>query len=279
MPRERIVTCLQGRDTDADHAYAAAKLARSLDAGLDAIFVEPDPSNYLLWTGPGAAMAAALTTTMETVRAESERAAEAAKQVFIAALERAGLPAAQGRFMRVAESPADAATELRLSRLLVACPGAAAGDGLMGDFFSAALIEEQSPVYIVRAGQVPPETVAIAWDGSKEAARAVYGGAPIIANARRVFILHSPRGLDYQDRRTASPDRLSDWLSARGKRAETVEVSEEGDIGEALLDASKGADLIVAGAYGHSRLREFVFGGVTRTLLRAAEGPSLLLAH
>ena len=53
----------------------------------------------------------------------------------------------------------------------------------------------------------------------------------------------------------------------------------DGDLGEAILDASKGADLIVAGAYGHSRLREFVFGGVTKTLLHAVDGPSLLLAH
>ena len=62
-------------------------------------------------------------------------------------------------------------------------------------------------------------------------------------------------------------------------RALVNDIEDSGDLGEAILDASKGADLIVAGAYGHSRLREFVFGGVTKSLLRAIDGPSLLLAH
>ena len=59
----------------------------------------------------------------------------------------------------------------------------------------------------------------------------------------------------------------------------TIDIDEADDVGEAILDSSKGADLIVAGAYGHSRLREFVFGGVTRSLFQAVDGPSLLAAH
>jgi len=53
----------------------------------------------------------------------------------------------------------------------------------------------------------------------------------------------------------------------------------DGNIGERLLQGAQGVDLLVAGAYGHSRLREFVFGGVTRTLLAATDGPAMLLAH
>ncbi len=53
----------------------------------------------------------------------------------------------------------------------------------------------------------------------------------------------------------------------------------EGSVGERLLQGAEGVDLLVAGAYGHSRLREFVFGGVTRTLLAASDGPAMLLAH
>jgi nucleotide-binding universal stress UspA family protein len=75
-------------------------------------------------------------------------------------------------------------------------------------------------------------------------------------------------------------DRFYDWLSVRGKRSDTVDIDQfEGSVGERLLQGAEGIDLLVAGAYGHSRLREFVFGGVTRTLLSATDGPALLLAH
>lgn len=94
-----------------------------------------------------------------------------------------------------------------------------------------------------------------------------------------VTILHSPKNLDFSDRAAAAPNRLANWLRPRGIAARTVEVASGGSLGAALIEAASGADLLVAGAYGQSRIAQFIFGGVTRSLLSATDGPSLLLAH
>ena len=279
MARERIIVTLQGSEADSECSLAAAKLATTLDANVDGLFIEPDASSYLLWTGPGAAAAAVVAGAADAVRDESEACARIAKATFLDGLEAAGLPASRGRFVRVSGLANEVASESRLARVMITDAASAARRGALADFIMAALVDEQIPVYVVRGGITPAETVTVCWDGSKEAARAVYGAAPQLSNAKKVTILHSEKGLDFEDRRMAPPDRLIDWLGGRGKHAMVKEIDTDGDLGEAILDASKGADLIVAGAYGHSRLREFVFGGVTKTLLHAVDGPSLLLAH
>lgn len=279
MARERIIVTLQGADCDEDLSRAAAKLAGPVEADVEGIFIEPDPSSYLLWTGPGAAAAAVVSSAVDAVRDESERCSVAAKESFLTGLVAGGLDAGRGRFVRVSGTADDVASEARLARMMVTDPASAAGRGSLADFVTAVLIDEQVPVYVARGGFTPPETITVAWDGSKEAARAVYGAAPFLTRAKKVIVLQSEKGIDFEDRRMAPPDRLADWLGGRGQRATIKELDPDEDVVDAILDASKGADLIVAGAYGHSRLREFIFGGVTKSLLNAVDGPSLLLAH
>ena len=72
--------------------------------------------------------------------------------------------------------------------------------------------------------------------------------------------------------------QLQAYYAARGVTAEVQPLDKAADITDAILEASAGAGLLVAGAFGHSRLREFIFGGTTRALLQA-ERPSLFLAH
>ncbi|MEE2567456.1 universal stress protein [Hyphobacterium marinum] len=279
MARERIIVTLQGHEDDESLTRTASKLARVVDADLEGLFIEPDPSSYLLWTGPGAAAASVVSTAVDAVRDESDRCADAAKASFQNGLEAGGLDAVRGRFVRVSGMASEVASEARLARMMVTDADSAAGRGSLSDFVTAVLIDEQVPVYVARGGFSPPETVTVAWDGSKEAARAVYGAAPFLTQARKVIVLQSEKGIDFEDRRMAPPDRLVDWLSGRGQHAIVRELDPDEDVVEGILDASKGADLIVAGAYGHSRLREFVFGGVTKSLLNAVDGPCLFLAH
>ena len=139
--------------------------------------------------------------------------------------------------------------------------------------------DEGCLVYVPGGGAVPPQKSAVAWDGSREAARAAFAADPFFQPGVEVTILHSPRNLDYHDRAAAAPNRLANWLKAREVEAVPVEVSASGRVGEALLEAAGNVDLIVAGAYGHSRIAQFMFGGVTRTLLTAQDAPSLLIAH
>lgn len=279
MARERIMVTLQGNERDGQLVEAAARLALGINATVDGLFVEPDASSYLMWTGPGVAAATVMAGAVDSIREESDRCAQIAMETFTAVLGGFDGLGADGRFYRVSGSVPEVAVESRLSRYVVTDPEALAGHGPLADFVTAVLVDEQVPVIAPRAGMMPPETIHIAWDGSKEAARAAAGAAPLIANAKRVMVLQSDKGLDYSDRRSAPPERLIDWLSDLGCHARTIDLNDADNVGEAILDSSKGADMIVAGAYGHSRLREFVFGGVTRSLFQAVDGPSLLAAH
>jgi len=278
MFRERILVALQGSDADARPLEAAKALAPLFDADVRGLFVEPDPAAYMLWTGPGAAGASVVSSAVDAVREEADKAHEAAKSRFDEAI-RAGDLADGASFKRICDSPSDAAEQARLVRLLVTCPEAAAGKGPLADFTASCLVDEGCPVFVPRTGAIAPKSIAVAWDGSKEAARAAFAAQSLFGPSVAVKILHSPRNLDYHDRAAAAPNRLANWLKARDVEAVPVEVSASGRVGEALLEAAGDVDLLVSGAYGHSRIAQFMFGGVTRTLLTARDGPSLLIAH
>jgi nucleotide-binding universal stress UspA family protein len=121
------------------------------------------------------------------------------------------------------------------------------------------------------------DIVALAWDASRSAARAVSDALPLLKRAKRVRAL-VVRG----EKEIVSPaplSRLGDWLGAHGLAAEVEEIQLSGKrIGPALLDASSGADVLVMGAFGHARQRDFVLGGATMQVLNEASLP-LFMAH
>jgi nucleotide-binding universal stress UspA family protein len=93
-----------------------------------------------------------------------------------------------------------------------------------------------------------------------------------------VVILAAPASAS----RYFDPSRLQAFLKVRGVEAEVRTLTEGGDVASVLLKAAvaEKACLLVAGAFGHPRLQEFIFGGTTRSLLNAAAGaPSLFLSH
>lgn len=144
-----------------------------------------------------------------------------------------------------------------------------------------ALIDCRAPVLVARGSPDRLSGVAaIAWDGSLQAGRAVRAALPLLATASRIVVVQQASGLD---RLIANPDvgRLGLYLAAHGLPAPEAVTAGAGDEGRALLDAARshGADLFVAGAYGHTRFRERVLGGATRSFLDDAGGPCLILAH
>jgi nucleotide-binding universal stress UspA family protein len=119
--------------------------------------------------------------------------------------------------------------------------------------------------------------VAIAWNGSSEAAHCVGAAMPFLDKASSVTVLSADKG------QTSGPDsaELVDYLSWHGIKAKAAAVAVKGgSTGNALLaEASNaGADLVVMGAYTHSRMREMIMGGVTRRVLDEA-GIPVLMAH
>jgi nucleotide-binding universal stress UspA family protein len=128
------------------------------------------------------------------------------------------------------------------------------------------------PSRAIRTGGV----VAVAWDGGKEASRAARLAMPLLEKASRVVILAAPKASS----RSFDPARLQAYFAARNVAADIDILPDSGDAAPLLLYATKKAeaDVLVAGAYGHPRLQEFIFGGTTRSLL-AADQPSLFLSH
>lgn len=112
------------------------------------------------------------------------------------------------------------------------------------------------------------QRIMVAWDGSREATRAVHDALPVLVQARKVLIMEVAGREDAGARDPASD--IAKHLARHGVAAEAAHTL-KGDIsvGDQLLDASVDtrADLLVAGAYGHSRLREYALGGVTRHLM------------
>ena len=130
--------------------------------------------------------------------------------------------------------------------------------------------------YVGRYAEIG-RNVVIAWKSGRESARAVFDALPILKQAEQVQILEIDEG--GARRNGASADTSIAVALARHGIKPTVRTSVAGDIGigDEILSrlADMGADLLVMGAYGHSRMRELVFGGVTRHIARHMTVPTL----
>jgi nucleotide-binding universal stress UspA family protein len=128
------------------------------------------------------------------------------------------------------------------------------------------------------AGDFPGvgERMLVAWNASREAARAVNDALPLLVQAKLVTILAVNPRLGIGGHGDVPAADIALHLARHGVKAEAAHtVGDDIPDSQALLSyaADIGADLIVAGAYGHSRAREYIFGGVTRSLLREMTVP------
>ncbi|MFD1702940.1 universal stress protein [Methylopila henanensis] len=145
-----------------------------------------------------------------------------------------------------------------------------------------------SPGYVVmECGRpvlvAPPEVddlsiraVVVAWKDTREARRAVYDALPLLVRAGEVVVVAATPSF-----RDEGAEDVAAWLGRHGANSRPlVRAGELSSVAEELLDVADDlrAGLIVSGAYGHSRTREWMFGGVTKDLLETAPVP-LLLSH
>ncbi len=151
-----------------------------------------------------------------------------------------------------------------------------------GGLADTVVLESGRPVLVVPAGGFSGpvgERVLIAWNGSREAVRAVADAMPFLERAERVeVVVVIPNSGDEND---SSQGQLVNHLRHHDIAAETtVLVGRDSLAGELLLGhaVEMGADLLVLGGYGHSRLRELVLGGTTKHLLQNMTAP-LLMSH
>jgi nucleotide-binding universal stress UspA family protein len=277
-----------GGDDDPAALGLAASLAAGQGAALRVMMCFPEPAADLVaWGGmSGVYVSQEVLDTLATVDKETRDRIRAQAELAAA---KAGIglgPAAAVPRMEVEEralAPWLALIrQLPLTDLVVMGARAARGRALDAGPLAAALMSGRAPVLLARNDQLPAgSTVAIAWDASLEAGRAVRAALPLLQVAGRVVILQDQDELDADERGDADPRRLAAYLAIHGVHTVDVRPVIGGRVGHALISASEreGAALLVAGAYGHARLREWVFGGATRAFLDADSGPHLLIAH
>jgi len=144
----------------------------------------------------------------------------------------------------------------------------------------AVLLESGHPVlvipYIQKQG-LKIDRIIACWDGSRAASRAISDAMPFLQKAKQVDIVIVSRKPEESDE-IAGAD-LGQHLARHGLKVDLKRmVSPDTDVASVVLSyaADSSADMIVMGGYGHSRLREFVLGGVTRNILSAMTVPTLL---
>ena len=212
--------------------------------------------------------------------------AEAAAASFRLAVEKAGLSGecrtVQGFAFDAVDVFVEHARHVDLAILEQSDPdeGSPLGESFTADVIMAC----GRPVIAVPYVGVPAmlgQRVLVAWDGGREATRAVNDALPILEKASSVTVLSVNPQMSSDGRRRDPGADISLHLARHGvKVAAARTIAREISVGDALLAeiASNSIDLLVMGAYGHSRLREFVLGGATRELLQHMTAP-VLMSH
>src|SRR5215468_1777929 len=274
MIKDLVVNLTVGESRGDPGAYAVS-LAEAFGAHVAAIALAHDP---IL---PATLMGGIPADFIESQREEAEAAASAAITRFEEAARRAGI-SAESRLL--AASIAEASDQFgRMARrfdLAVvgqAEPEKASADELIAE---TALFESGRPVLFVPYIQKPGLTlgkVLVCWDGSRSAARAAGDAMPFLARAGEIEVLIVAGERGKSDEIPGAD--IGQHLARHGLKVDVKRiVATDSDVANTILSyvADCAADLIVMGGYGHSRLREFILGGVTRGILEAMTVPTLM---
>ena len=285
MTLKDILLHLDATPRCAARVGVAAGLAARHGAHLTGLFVIDLPPPDMFYGVPSAFIdLQRAEDIVERLRAAATAAAAVAEAAFRDRLRRDGL---QGEWRLVEGNTGETvALHGRYVDLLVVGqtdPRASAAERAAQPAATMLMAGGRPLLMVPFAGNFPVvgQDVLIGWNASAEAARAVNDALPILQQARKVTVLsinarHGIAG----DGDLPSAD-IALHLARHGVRAEAAQtVATDISDGDALLSyaADIGADLLVTGMYGHSRLREMVFGGVTRSLLTEMTVP-VFMAH
>lgn len=281
---KRIFVPLLGELGDRAALDAAGKLLKASGGYVDARVLRRDPRDVLPIVGEGFG-AAMIDEVMSAAEKGSQERADKAKKTFDDWAAAAGA--------KVGGEPGSAGVTASFADLIGPVPGVEVAAERVCDavicgraprdvspdrvaLMEVAVMEAGRPVILVPDADI--ETIGtkilIAWNGSAEAARAVSMAMPLLMRAEKVVVLTVADG-DV----SADPGELSATLKANGVPADavTAEMDKAGVAATLEVEAGKHhADLILIGAYSHSRVREFVMGGVTDDALTEGSVPMML---
>lgn len=253
-------------------AYVAERLDANLSAGLCQVTI-PDVSNFL---------SQLLVRSRDVIASENQKSAHNATQLLLKV--EAAVPLDRRGETIVIDCPA-LVTPWHLAIRARAYDMAIVpsyGHAETSAIIESLVFDSGRPVILL-----PPEGAAghrfesllIAWDGSRAAARAMGDSLPLCVKARNVAVVAVTGEKDLRDAPTLA-DAVR-HLARHGIEADAFDIAADGvDAGAALMAHCRrmDVDLLVMCAYGHTRAREFVLGGATRTVLKEADLP-VLLSH
>jgi nucleotide-binding universal stress UspA family protein len=275
MPLKDLLVIVDNDPTCAARVDLALALAAEHEAHLTGLHVMPWPLAQVYSEVP-------IPETVEKFqRLELEEAARRAGALFAARAGRTTVPTewrvAEGDVVRVAREHARYADLTLVPQGLEL--GSASAD--LSTLPQELALSVGRPVLVIpRYGSFPRvgSRVLVAWNGSREATRAIADALPLLRQAAQVTVLTiDPEG---DTERLAGAD-IARHLARHGVTVQAAAVAgADIAVGDLLLSyaADHDIDLLVMGAYGHSRLREMVLGGATRTLLQHMTVP-VLLSH
>ncbi len=289
MPIRKIVVPIDGTDATRLSLDTAFQLARDGEAHVEVLHARADPRLAVPLVGEGMS-GAMIEELIDLTEKESAVRAAAARDMFERACETSQIPLSDtppptgpttgptaGWIEEVGAEDEVLVRRGRLSDLLVVARPTHHAEAPSVVSFNAAVFESGRPVLVAPTQAVASmgRRVAISWNGSAEAARAVSAAMPLLKRAETVRILN----VDADDAAGEGAANLSEFLGWHGVSAEHRAIpAEEGPVGAAIIAACGDADLLVMGAYTHSRLLQLILGGVTRHVLENSKLP-LLMAH
>jgi nucleotide-binding universal stress UspA family protein len=275
MPYAAILMHVEPQESEAPRLHLAADLANQFGArliGVGAEIMEPPSAAAAFGYVDGEAMVAQAQVVQDDLQRAETCFAEAAAGVAAGSDWRCGVG-----------FPSDlVVSQARACDLIVATPRHPEPMGLhvradAGDL----LMRSGRPVLVTPTGlgRLDASSIVVAWKDTREARRALTDALPFLQRARQVLVAQVCEAGAVEDARAAVAD-VAEHLARHGVKASTaVREPGHGSAGRALLEIAdmQDAGLIVAGGYGHTRLREWAFGGVTQELLA---GPrAVLLSH
>jgi nucleotide-binding universal stress UspA family protein len=281
-----VLVPLFGSGVDAAGLDAGLAVASRFGAHVTGLFVRIDPLDVIPVIGEGVSPAVIEQLT-QAAAAEMDRQSAAARSAFEAACASAGVaiadaPKSVGKasagWVELTGRRDDLVPrKARVSDLTVLRRPNDDAPPELASVLEATLFGSGRPLLILPPGGATGfgEIIAIAWNGSTEAARAVAGALPFLDSARTVHLLTAAT---WKTRADVGLE-LATYLEWRGVACHRcmVEAKEDETVAAALLRTATevGADLMVMGAYSRTRLSELILGGVTRHVLSGAELPVL----
>jgi nucleotide-binding universal stress UspA family protein len=276
MIKDLVVSLGGGATPEAAASYAIS-MAKAYDAHVVGVAFVFEP------VIPGSLLGGIPTDLIEVQREENAKAAEAAVAAFQAAASSAGVSAET----RTLDASIAGASDLfgRIARRFdIAVVGQAPREQGVSEelLIEGALFGSGRPVIVVPRTQtqsIALDKAMICWDGSRPAARAIADAIPLLERSKTIEIVVVTGERDKSGEITGT--NMKRHLARHGINVEIKRIpAGQVDAQTAILThaANSGADFIVMGGYGHSRLREFILGGVTRSILKSMPVP-VLMSH